>query len=151
MKAPLFYEKNFRGVALPGYMRIVAVILWLTFCLSGQTTPRSTAQHKRTAAAAAKVSDAEIEQTLKAKLAKSKMAANAFTFKVSNGTVTLEGKANVIQHKGAMTRMAKTAGATRVVNNIQISEEAKAKAREKLASGRRRAQVKRGEPRSQPR
>ena len=42
-------------------------------------------------------------------------------------------------------------GATRVLNNIQISEEAKAKARAKLASGRRRAQIKRGDPRSQPR
>ncbi len=132
-------------------MRIVAVILWLTFCLSGQTTPRTTAQHKRVQTAAPKLSDAEIEQKLKAKLAKSKMAANGFTVKVSNGTATIEGKANVIQHKGAMTRMAKSAGATRVINNIQISEEAKAKAREKLASGRRRAQVKRGEPRTQPR
>ncbi len=132
-------------------MRIVAVILWLTFCLSGQTTPRTTAPHKRVQTPTPKLSDAEIEQKLKAKLAKSKMAANGFTVKVSNGTATIEGKANVIQHKGSMTRMAKTSGATRVVNNIQISEEAKAKAREKLASGRRRAQVKRGEPRTQPR
>jgi hypothetical protein len=100
---------------------------------------------------APQLSDAAIEQALKAKLAKSKMAANGFTVKVSNGTAIIEGKAGVIQHKGAMTRMAKAAGATRVLNNIQISEEAKAKARAKLAAGRRRAQVKRGDPRSQPR
>ena len=100
---------------------------------------------------APQLSDAAIEQAIKAKLAKSKMAANGFTVKVSNGAATIEGKANVIQHKGAMTRMAKAAGATRVLNNIQISEEAKAKARAKLAAGRRRAQVKRGDPRSQPR
>jgi hypothetical protein len=100
---------------------------------------------------APQLSDAAIEQALKAKLAKSKMAANGFTVKVSNGTAIIEGKAGVIQHKGAMTRMAKAAGATRVLNNIQISEEARAKARERLASGRRRAQVKRGDPRSQPR
>jgi len=151
MKATLFYEKNARGVALPGYMRIVAVILWLTFCLWGQTTPRTNASHKRVQSPTSTLTDAQIEQTLKAKLAKSKMAPNGFTVKVSNGSATIEGKANVIQHKGAMTRMAKTAGATRVVNNIQISDEAKARAREKLASGRRRAQVKRGELRSQPR
>lgn len=132
-------------------MRIVAVILWLSFYLSAETPPRTNASHKRVQTAASQLTDAEIEQTLKAKLAKSKMAPNGFTVKVSNGTATIEGKANVIQHKGAMTRMAKTAGATRVVNNIQISEEARAKAREKLASGRRRAQVKRGELRSQPR
>jgi hypothetical protein len=34
----------------------------------------------------------------------------------------------VIQHKGAATRMARTAGAAQVVNNIQISASAKAKA-----------------------
>jgi hypothetical protein len=134
-------------------MRLLVVFLWLTLGAAAQTTPRSSsaAQHKRAQTPAPQLSDAAIEQALKAKLAKSKMAANGFTVKVSNGTAIIEGKANVIQHKGAMTRMAKAAGATRVLNNIQISEEARAKARERLASGRRRAQVKRGDPRSQPR
>lgn len=133
-------------------MRLLAVFLWLALAAAAQTTPRSSAaQHKRAQTPAPQLSDAAIEQALKAKLAKSKMAANGFTVKVSNGTATIEGKASVIQHKGAMTRMAKAAGATRVLNNIQISEEAKAKARAKLAAGRRRAQVKRGDPRSQPR
>lgn len=134
-------------------MRLLAVLLWLTLAAAAQTTPRSSsaAQHKRPQTPAPKLSDAAIEQAIKAKLAKSKMAANGFTVKVSNGTALIEGKASVIQHKGAMTRMAKAAGATRVLNNIQISEEAKAKARAKLASGRRRPQVKRGDPRSQPR
>ena len=134
-------------------MRLLVVFLWLTLGAAAQTTPRpsSAAQHKRAQTPAPQLSDAAIEQALKAKLAKSKMAANGFTVKVSNGTATIEGKAGVIQHKGAMTRMAKAAGATRVLNNIQISEEAKAKARAKLASGRRRAQIKRGDPRSQPR
>ncbi|MCX6586775.1 MAG: BON domain-containing protein [Acidobacteria bacterium] len=134
-------------------MRLLVVFLWLTLGAAAQTTPRSSsaAQHKRAQTPAPQLSDAAIEQALKAKLAKSKMAANGFTVKVSNGTATIEGKAGVIQHKGAMTRMAKAAGATRVLNNIQISEEAKAKARAKLASGRRRAQIKRGDPRSQPR
>ncbi|MCA2962686.1 MAG: BON domain-containing protein [Acidobacteriaceae bacterium] len=135
-------------------MRILAIILCLTLAAAGENTPRassSAAQHKRVQTPAPQLSDAAIEQALKAKLAKSKMAANGFTVKVSNGTAIIEGKAGVIQHKGAMTRMAKAAGATRVLNNIQISEEARAKARERLASGRRRAQVKRGDPRSQPR
>ncbi len=132
-------------------MRFIAIILGLSFGLFAEVTPHGPQSHKRTAPPAPKLTDAQIDQALKAKLAKSKMARNGFTFKVSNGAATIEGKASVIQHKGAMTRMAKTAGATRVVNNIQISEEAKAKAKAKLASGRRRAQIKRGDPRGQTR
>ena len=132
-------------------MRVIAVILWLSIGLFGEATPRGAQTHKRITTPAPKRTDAQIDQALKAKLVKSKMARNGFTVKINNGTATIEGKANVIQHKGAMTRMAKTAGAMRVVNNIQISEEAKAKAKASLASGRRRAQIKRSDPRSQTR
>ncbi len=132
-------------------MRVIAVILWLSIGLFGEATPRGAQTHKRITTPAPKLTDAQIDQALKAKLVKSKMARNGFTVKINNGTATIEGKANVIQHKGAMTRMAKTAGAMRVVNNIQISEEAKAKAKASLASGRRRAQIKRSDPRSQTR
>ena len=58
-----------------------------------------------------------------------------------------EGTTAVVQHKGSATRMAKSAGAKRVVNNIKITDAAKWKAAENLQQGRRRAQVKRGEPR----
>lgn len=91
------------------------------------------------------VSDAQIDATIKAKLAKSKIGADHFRFRVQGGVVYWEGTTNVIQHKGAATRMARTSGAKAVVNNIQISEAAKARARAKLEEGLRRAQVKRGE------
>jgi hypothetical protein len=42
--------------------------------------------------------------------------------------VTWEGTTNVVQHKGSATRMARAAGAVQVINNIQVSEAAKAKA-----------------------
>jgi len=132
-------------------MRVITIILWLSIGLFAEVPPQGAQTHKRITTPVPKLDDAEIDQALRAKLAKSKMARNGFTVKVNNGTATIEGKANIIQHKGAMTRMAKTAGATRVVNNIQISEEAKEKAKAKLASGRRRAQIKRGELRSQTR
>jgi hypothetical protein len=45
--------------------------------------------------------------------------------------------------------MAKTAGAKKVVNNIKVSDAAKETASANLEQGRRRAQVKRGEVRSQ--
>ena len=44
--------------------------------------------------------------------------------------------------------MAKAAGAKGVVNKIKVSDDAKQKASDNLDSGRRRAQVKRSEPRT---
>ena len=72
--------------------------------------------------------DAQIESTIRTKLAKSKIGKDGFKFHVQRGVVTWEGTTNVVQHKGAATRMAKSAGAAQVVNNIQISAAAKAKA-----------------------
>ena len=73
-------------------------------------------------------SDAQIDATIRTKLAKSKIGKDGFHFKVARGIVTWEGRTDVIQHKGSATRMAKSAGAAQVVNNIQISSAAKAKA-----------------------
>lgn len=95
------------------------------------TSPASANTTARTAAAAGRVAtptDSQIDATIRAKLAKSKIGKDGFRFKVARGVVTWEGSTGVIQHKGAATRMAKTAGAAQVVNNIQISADAKAKA-----------------------
>jgi BON domain len=77
---------------------------------------------------AATASDAQIEAAIRTKLAKSKIGKDGFRFKVSHGVVTWEGTTNVVQHKGSATRMARTAGAVQVINNIQVSDAAKAKA-----------------------
>ena len=61
---------------------------------------------------------------------------------------TIEGRTNVIQHKGVATRLAKTGGAVAVNNHIQISDAAKQKAAANLEKGRRRVQIKRGDARS---
>jgi hypothetical protein len=55
---------------------------------------------------------------------------------VRNGVATLDGKTNVIQHKGVATRLAKKGGAIAVQNHIQVSDEAKAKAAATLAKNR---------------
>jgi hypothetical protein len=55
----------------------------------------------------------------------------------------------VLQHKGVATRLARAQGATEVLNNIEPSEEARQKAAANLTKGRRRAQIKRGDARSQ--
>jgi len=69
-----------------------------------------------------KRSDAEIEAAIRAKLAKSKIGKDGFTVHVRNGVATWQGSTTIMQHKGAATRMAKTSGATQVVNNIKITD-----------------------------
>lgn len=93
--------------------------------------------------------DKEIEAALRAKLAKSKIGADGFTVRVQGGVAYWEGSTTVLQHKGAATRMAKSAGARLVVNNIKVSDAAKQKAADNLTQGPRPAQLKRSEPRSQ--
>jgi len=92
--------------------------------------------------------DKQIEAAIKEKLAKSKIGKDGFTVRVQGGVATWEGTTTVLQHKGAATRMAKTAGAKAVVNHIKVSDAAKQKAEDNLDQGRRRAQVKRGDSRS---
>jgi osmotically-inducible protein OsmY len=65
-------------------------------------------------------SDAAIEQTIRAKLAKSKIGKDGFQVHVKDGVATWEGHTSVMQHKGAATRMAKSAGATLVQNHIRV-------------------------------
>jgi osmotically-inducible protein OsmY len=71
-----------------------------------------------------KFSDAEIEATIKAKLSKSKIGKDGFQVHVKDRVATWTGSTTVMQHKGAATRMAKTAGALQVVNNIKVSDSA---------------------------
>jgi osmotically-inducible protein OsmY len=100
---------------------------------------------RTTAPAAHPRPDAEVEQSIKARLAASKISRNHFQVHVQHGVATLEGKTDVLQHKGTATRLAKSAGATQVVNHIAVSQAAKDKAAKNLTTGRRRAQIKRGE------
>ena len=93
--------------------------------------------------------DQQIEAAIRAKLAKSKIGKDGFTVRVQGGVAFWEGSTSVVQHKGSATRMAKAAGAKTVVNNIKVSDAAKEKATAKLDQGRRRAQLKRSDPRVQ--
>jgi hypothetical protein len=98
-------------------------------------------------AAQPRLSDQLLEAAIRAKFAKSK-SANTFRVRVQGGVATIEGKTDVVQHKGAATRMAKVAGAAVVNNKVEVSDAAKKQAAGNLAEGRRRVQVKRGDTRS---
>ncbi len=118
--------------------------------------PQSATAHQRPAVgntanrepAKAKLSDAQLEAAIRAKFAKSKINADKFTVRVQGGVATIDGRTDVVQHKGTATRMCKTAGAVAVNNRVQVSDAAKQKAAGNLEEGRRRAQVKRGDLRS---
>jgi len=123
---------------------LVAAAAWGANGRADAPRPAST----KTAPPPAK-SDAEIERNIRARLAKSKIAPEKFQVHVQGGVATLEGKTDVLQHKGVATRLAKSGGAVAVKNKIEVSQAAREKAAGNLATGRRRAQIKRGEPRSE--
>jgi hypothetical protein len=125
---------------------ILAIFLFIE-ALGAQTKPPPSKPMAGQGATASQ--DKETEAVIRAKLAKSKIGKDGFTVRVQGGVAYWDGSTNVVQHKGAATRMAKTAGAKKVVNNIKVSDAAKETASANLEQGRRRAQVKRGEARSQ--
>jgi hypothetical protein len=110
---------------------VSALALAVVFAGLSQATPVV-----KPVAGASRVPDAQIERAIRAKFAKSKINVEHFSVSVQNGVATIEGKTNVIQHKGVATRLAKTGGAAAVQNHIQVSEAAKAKAAARLAQYR---------------
>ncbi|MBM3737581.1 MAG: BON domain-containing protein [Acidobacteria bacterium] len=123
-------------------MRLIFILCLAVFCaLPGAAADKSAAP------ARVQKSDSELELAIRAKLAKSKISKNKFQVRVQNGVAVLEGKTDVIQHKGTATRLARLAGAKSVRNLIQVSEAAADRAAKNLDEGRRRAQVKRSEVR----
>lgn len=136
-----------------GSTRILASFLALA-ALAFPAEQRPATAHQREApprpqAAKKPVPDAQIEASIRARFARSKIGADGFKVHVQGGVASLEGRTDVVQHKGTATRMCKSAGAVAVNNRIQVSDAAKAKAAANLEKGRRRAQIARGEPRSQ--
>ena len=124
-----------------------AVAMWLVCVGAGAAQTR-----KSNPKAAPRLSDAQLEAAIRARLAKSpKLGPEKFQVRVQGGVATIEGRTDVVQHKGTATRMAKSAGALAVNNHIQISDAAKQKAASNLETGRRRVQVKRSDERSDSR
>ena len=118
-------------------MRKLFLALALAVAMAGLSQAASVARPNAvTNKALVRLPDAQIQSNIRAKFAKSKINVEHFTVTVQNGVATIEGKTNVIQHKGVATRLAKTGGAVAVRNQIQISEAAKAKAAAKLAQYR---------------
>ena len=114
-----------------------SVAILTALAAAGQTPGRQGARPPLT--------DVALENAIRQRFAGSKCAEDKFTVRVQGGVATIEGKTNVVQRKAAATRMAKAAGARQIVNKVEVSEAARQKASANLATGRRRAQVKRSE------
>jgi hypothetical protein len=135
-----------------GFVRAVATLALAALPAAAGTPP--TPAHVRTPAASKAAPtaparlDAAIEKDIRARLARSKINVDKFEVRVQGGIATLTGRTDVVQHKGTATRLAKSGGATAVLNKIQVSQAAKDRVAGNLANGRRRAQIKRGEARA---
>jgi osmotically-inducible protein OsmY len=136
------------------YVKVFAAALLMAASAPASEPQAAKAPVKAPATASAKtpapvrMSDAQLETAIRARFARSKINADKFQVRVQGGVATIEGKTDVIQHKGVATRMSRNAGAIAVNNRVQISEAARDKAAANLEKGRRRAQIKRAEPRS---
>jgi hypothetical protein len=130
--------------------RLLGCLALLAFAGFSQVSPAAKPASppvKKAAPGHSASSDTELEKRIKARFARSKIAVNQFQVTVQGGVATIAGRTEVLQHKGTATRLAKTEGAIQVVNQVAVSEAAKQQAAKNLASGTRRAQVKRGETR----
>ncbi len=104
-------------------MKRLFALLLLPFVALTLALPVAAASSKTAATQtpAEHLTDSQLETAIKNKLAKSKIGKDGLHFKVSKGVVTWEGTTSIPQHKGAATRMARTSGATQVINNIQVT------------------------------
>ena len=87
-----------------------------------QTKPRAAKTSSVTSTPV--LGDAALERAITQRFAKSAIASNGFTVSVSGGVATLRGSAKVAQHKGVATRLAKSAGAREVRNQIELAPSA---------------------------
>lgn len=83
------------------------------------------AQRREAAKPAPALGDEALQRAIARRFAASKIGQNGFAVTVRGGVATLTGTAQVPQHKGVATRLAKAAGAREVVNQIEISPASK--------------------------
>ncbi len=123
-------------------MRVLIVLAGLLCAFSTSWGAPATSTRPAAAVVRPQLTDAQIDSAIKVKLARSKIGQEGFKVRVQGGIVYWEGTTGVIQRKGAATRMARTAGARAVVNNIKISEDGRRGA-ERSAERRRAVVAKR--------
>lgn len=133
---------------------LTASVLWCAFPVSMAIAQATRPVSRQTAGQAAKtsnsksvpagmasgesapvLSDEALERAIAQRFAKSAIAPNGFAVSVSGGVATLRGTAQVAQHKGVATRLARAAGAKHVRNQIELSPSAR-EAMQRLGRGK---------------
>ncbi|MCL4783626.1 MAG: BON domain-containing protein [Bryobacterales bacterium] len=89
------------------------------------SAPKAARPGEASGKAAPVLSDEALERAIRQRFAKSAIASNGFSVSVAGGVATLRGTARVAQHKGVATRLARSAGARRVRNEIELSPAAR--------------------------
>src|ERR1017187_147818 len=108
-----------RGLFMHTYCRAAAALLFITIGAGyAATKPAPVPAHAPVRAAHPTAPDAEVEKAIRARFAASKISTHKFQVHVQGGVATIEGQTDVLQHKGVATRLAKSAGAIKVVNQI---------------------------------
>ena len=125
---------------------ISALALTVTLVFAEGQAQRSVASSEKASDEIAQA-DAELERRIRERFADSKISANDFKIRVLEGVAILEGRTDIVQHKGTATRLARAAGAVEVDNRIQISERGKKAASKTQRSRPRRVYVRRSEAR----
>ncbi|MEX2262279.1 MAG: BON domain-containing protein [Bryobacteraceae bacterium] len=106
--------------ALPPRL-IPALVLFAALAGAGQSGRADTPAPKTEKSDSQSPSDSRLERAIRARFARSKIAKNAFAVEVRGGVATLTGRTGIVQHKGTATRLARSAGAAKVVNQIQVA------------------------------
>jgi hypothetical protein len=74
-------------------------------CAQTRTTtarPEPAPHHRAPTTVTARISDPDLEKAIRARFARSKIAANHFEVHVQGGVATLQGNTDVVQHKGPL-------------------------------------------------
>ncbi len=88
-------------------------------------------------------SDQALENAIRERLARSKISQDNISVSVRDGVAILQGRTDVAQHRGVATRLAKAAGARKVDNRIELSEQGRQKIRRRNTNRPRRVFVRR--------
>lgn len=126
---------------MPRIFAVAAMALFLAVALQPAEAPKKTEAktHASPERTTPQWKDTELRKAVEARLARSAIAADHFKVEVTDGAVHITGKTDVMQHKGVATRLARTAGAKEVRNDVEVSQAAREKAAAQLTRGRKAA------------
>ena len=121
----------------------IGILLLITMWLPGQALPAAPEALSNEAVEG----DVALEKAIRDRLANSAISPDGIQVRVRQGVAILDGTTGVTQHKGTATRLARSAGATKIDNRIRVSTAARQESTRRRRSQPRRVRVRRPENR----